>query len=208
MPHPCAQHQQHKHMGRVFSQRQGASRVRMIQGFARGRNTTTFSHSWLWLAKPASHLTGPAPPSGETWPAIEWRTVLTETRVGGFWGGNGSHGNRLRCDGLGGFLQNFLGLNGKAGWGGDGRAGIHILDAPGCACWEGEDGWLPSSRISPVARQGSVSTDESNSLLGSWTPGLEISGRGEGIRTAASKPKNVFYFEVVLWIFPNPTSVE
>lgn len=58
-----------------------------------------------------------------------------------------------------------------------------------------------------VARQGSVTTDKSKSLLDSWTPGLAISGSGEEIRNAASKPKNVFYFEVVLWIFPNPTSV-
>jgi hypothetical protein len=40
-----------------------------------------------------------------------------------------------------------------------------------------------------------------------WAAGLlkqRILGSGEGIGIAASKPKNVFYFEVVLWIFPNP----
>lgn len=59
-----------------------------------------------------------------------------------------------------------------------------------------------------VAREASVTLDKSQSVLGSGTHGVEISGSGEGIQTAASKPKNVFYFEVVLWIFPNPTSVE
>lgn len=112
------------------------------------------------------------------------RTVLTENRGGGFCGGNGSHGNRLpngeREDLLHNPLGSTHGLKENAGV----RGGIYILNAPLLlSCWGREKmvGSCGHPNSPSVARQGSVTTDESKSLLGSGTPGLEISGSGERI---------------------------
>ena len=87
---------------------------------------------------------------------------------------------------------------------------IHTPDAP-LLCLAGEGRRQLAPEVTPsllLPGRALLTADESKSLPGSGTPGLEMSSSGEGIETAASKPKNVFYFEVVLWIFPNPTSVD
>lgn len=44
--------------------------------------------------------------------------------------------------------------------------------------------------------------------LGLTQMNQNFQGEGKGSWLAAVKPKNMFYFEVVLWILPNPTSAE
>ena len=87
---------------------------------------------------------------------------------------------------------------------------IHTPDAP-LLCLAGEGRRWLAPEVSPsllLPGRALLTADELKSPPGSGTPGLEVSRSGEGTETAASKPKNVFYLEVVLWIFPNPTSVE
>ena len=65
----------------------------------------------------------------------EMRTVLTENRGGGFWGGNGSHGNRLPSGEREDLLHNLLGsthgLNENAG----GKKNPHSKCTSAVSCW-------------------------------------------------------------------------